>query len=211
MKNFKVIFINGRLVEAGSGKEIFLVPGKYYYLNGDDDAFSEKDYMENKKEPLDSHHKEIKIKQKYKYFMTEKILPAGTLLYFRIGLGKITREDKAGEYLFQARLHEDLYLKSKNKEEWTLCECQCISEKIIDGELPFIFQRVKGTSLANLYANVVIHYFAGKRSTACNAFNTFKLNKTNDIPNLQRYKMSNSIDLDKLRSDIIIKYKKKGI
>ena len=174
MKNIKVIFRNGQLIDAENKKQIHLVPGEQYFIIGDDNAFRKSGYLEEERKPRTEQAMRAFITEKYDGFKTERILKAGDNLYFRIGLGKTTSEDKTNEYLFEAILQEDLYIRSKKGEKWRLCECMCKTGKKVRGNLPFIHE-IKGNSLNNLFANVVIHYFSGKRSTACNAFTTFAL------------------------------------
>lgn len=205
MKSFEVIYRNGQLINAGSKQQIHLVPGKHYFINGDDDAFLEKDFMDYNASALNETDKKNQIFSKYKAFNTEKILPTGRRLYFRVGLSKKTREDDDSEYLFEAKLLEDLYIKSKDDINWSLCECQCESSNLVEGQLPFI-HTIKGSSLSNLFANIVTHYFSYKRSTACNAFNSFALTTNQTKPDLNWIKREDTVFLDKLRKEVASKF-----
>jgi hypothetical protein len=202
MRSFKAIYQNGQLISIPTKEQIHLVPGKQYFIGGDDDAFLEKDYLDEDSDILDEKEKRKKLSSRYFDYKVERILHAEELLYFRIGLGRKTKEDLNSEFLFEAKLLEDLYIKSKDGISWTLCECLCVCKNLIDGELPFVHP-IKGYSLSNLFANVVMHYFALKRSTACNAFTTFALRPMNKNPDLLWIRNDYVKFLDNLRQQVI--------
>jgi hypothetical protein len=54
---------------------------------------------------------------------------------------------------------------------------------------------------------MVTYYFAGKRSTACNAFETYAFSSHNEKIDLFWYKMHIPFTLDFLRDVIIEKYR----
>lgn len=184
MKNFEITFKNGLLIDTKTGNVLNLNPQANYTIQGDDNNFLLDDFKKVDYTPLNASEKIEKLSKKYKGYQLEKIAAKNDEFYFRIGLGKRTKEDKEKEYLFNAILEEDLYLKSKNGTVWTMCQCVCRSSKIIEGELGFPFQTVVAQTLSELFANVVSTYFNQKRSTACNAFKTFHSLIQNEVPSL---------------------------
>lgn len=178
MRNIRVVFNNGQLVSSDGKQQIHLSPGKEYVIIGDDDAFLEEEYHNPLNPILNEEDKERRILKTYSNFQVKRILKAKQELFFRVGLGNRSEEDKNQEYYFQVRLLEDLYLRSKDGKSWKLCECRCESSELLEGYLPFV-HTIQGNSLNNLFENVVTHYFSGKRSTACNAFNAFGLLQEN--------------------------------
>ena len=135
----------------------------------------------------------------------------GAIFYYRIGLGKPSGEDIAKEYLLNAILEEDLYIKSKDGIKWTFCKCKCLTNKVIEGDLGLDFQTVKANSLSELFANVVSIYFNRKRSTACNAFKTFFSLGKDESPSLKWIKSKNKTKLDLLRKAHVLNLKMKNI
>lgn len=198
MKNYKVTYNNGQLIDAETKLQIHLIPGEVFYINGNANAFLEQSDLKDNDNILSEEEMLILVTKKYNGVLHERILKAGTKLYFRIGLGKATKEDKSNEYLFEAILLEDLYIRSKEGVKWRLCDCKCKTEKVIQGSLPFTHE-IKGSSLNSLFSNVVIHYFSYKRATTCNVFNTYALPKDTDTINLSWIKRRNTIFLNDLR------------
>jgi len=191
MKNYTVTYTKGHLVDTDSGKRILLKSGGKFNLSGKDDQFEEKKDLSVKINPLTSKDKLKRIEGKYKRYTTKKIAQRGDILIYRIGIGfsKKTNEDNSHEFLFEAILLEDLYMKTKisntGQLRVTLCECLCETSNCIDGDMQ-LYETIKGNSLANLFSNMVAFYFPMQRSGACNAFKTFfipkcKGHKLNDV------------------------------
>jgi len=208
MKNLEVIYQNGQLILAQNKNQIHLVPGKKYYINGDDDAFLEHGYMEEKNNIRNEKEMLAYINTQYGNFTCERILQAGTKLYFRIGLGRKTLEDKTNEYLFDAILLEDLYIRSQQGTTWRLCECICKTGEYRDNKLPFT-HTITGNSLSNLFSNVVTHYFSYKRATTCNAFNTFALASEVGNVNLNWIKRKDTVFIENIRNDVVRHFNEK--
>jgi hypothetical protein len=187
MKNYEVHYIKGHLVDKESGKRILLKRGGTFNILADDDQFEEIDEL------VDFH--------------LEKVGNANDKFFYRIGLSKETSEDRAREFYFNAIIREDLYLKSKNGKDWTLCPCLCLSSDCLEGEMQMI-ESVPGTSLSNLFANVVTFYFAFQRSTACNAFTTFYFMPSDYRPFSLKY--NGNYSLDQMRNQIAKKYNENG-
>lgn len=78
MKNLEVIYQNGQLILAQNNNQIHLVPGKKYYINGDDDAFLEHSYLDEKNKPRNEKEMLAYINTQYGNFACERILKAGT-------------------------------------------------------------------------------------------------------------------------------------
>lgn len=185
MKNFNVIYKHGHLVNKETGKRIFLKRGGEFNLLGDDGQFEEKDELFLDEQILDSEQKIYSLKNRYSDkdgFKIFKLYDKGERFYFRVGLSKKTSENKDKEFIFDAVLLEDLYIrtskinrnKSEKKVRWYLCNCYCESQKCVYGDLQMI-EPIRGNSLNNLFSNLVAYYFPMQRSTAVNAFKDFYL------------------------------------
>ncbi|MBC3847727.1 hypothetical protein H8K90_15120 [Winogradskyella echinorum] len=212
MKNFEVTFKNGLLLDKQTGKRINLKPFETYYLQGDDNSFLLEEYIKTDYKPLDASQKLKTLENRHNGYELKQLASAGDKFVFRVGLGKRFEEDVVREYLFDAALQEDLYMKKKhNKASWTLCNCVCNSPNLLEGELGFPFQNVEANSLSELFANVVSTYFNMKRSTACNAFKTFYYYPKEDRPTLYWLKSSKKLNLDLKRKAIVINRKQKEI
>ncbi|MCL7765061.1 hypothetical protein MPF19_16680 [Polaribacter sp. Z014] len=203
MKKFEVAFKNGLLIDKETGKILTPVPFSSFTIEGLEEGFLLED-DQSKFVPLSSEEKIKKLHQQYKGFELEKMASKGAVFYYKIGLGKPSGEDIAKEYLFNAVLEEDLYIKTKNGLKWTFCKCRCQTNKVIEGELGLEFQVVTANSLSELFANVVSTYFNKKRSTACNAFKTFYSLGKDDSPSLKWIKSRKNTKLDLLRKTLIM-------
>lgn len=206
MKTYKIQYSKGHLIDIETNKRILLKRGGEFTLLGDDDQFEEFDMLNipvKKKSPEEKYQSLI---NKSGVEHLEKICAVGSRLAFRIGINKQTEEDRNREFLFVAVLEEDLYLKSKDGEKWSFCECLCYSQECLEGDLQMI-EPVYGNSLNNLYSNLVAFYFPLQRSGACNAFDTF--HKVHDeVPNLRKIKDSKRTKLEQVREQIVSRYKK---
>lgn len=207
MKNYEITFKNGLLIDKKTGKVINLAPFNTYHIQGDDDAFLVEDNKQIKDMPLSSEEKIAKLKKQHKGFLIEKIKSKGDAFYYRIGLGKPKEEDIVREYLFNAVLEEDLYIKSKTGEKWTLCKCKCQTNQLIEGNLGLEFQPIEANSLSELFANVVSTYFNKKRSTACNAFKTFHSLTQDEVPSLDWIKSKKNTLISVIRKAKVLKLK----
>jgi len=204
MKNYTINFTKGHLIDVSTGKRILLKRGGTFNLLGDDDQFEEKDDLSIKIEPLDSKEKSKFLKEKFNKHNLELIAKKGSKLMYRIGIIKKTKEDKDREFLFEAVLLEDLYMKSKksfSKKKglnWILCDCICETSKCLDGEIQ-IYEYVQGLSLNNLFSNMVAFYFPMQRSGNCNAFKTFFF-LDSPFPKVSDVKNSRLENLDEFRN-----------
>jgi hypothetical protein len=208
MKNYEITFKKGLLIDKNTGKRLNLKPFETYFIQSDDDNFLLEDYTQTNHKPRTSAEKLKDLEERYKGYVLKKILPKETLLCFRIGLSKRLQDDVVSEYLFEAKLEEDLFIKQKKgKETWSLCNCICSSNNLLEGELGFPYQKVQAKSLSELFANVVATYFSMKRSTTANAFKEFYLFPINEKPSLKWIKESKKGNLDHLRKIEILKAK----
>lgn len=204
MKSYEVQYVKGHLIDQKTGKRIFLKRGGRFNILGDDDQFEEKDELHEDEKYLDAKSKKERLEKDHNGYLLRKIADAGTILVYKIGLSKKTSEDTAREFLFDAILMEDLYLRSKDGKEWSLCACKCITAHCIEGEVQMI-ESIPGESLSNLFGNVVTFYFAFQRSTACNAFHTFFFAESN-FHRLYEVKNNYLKSLDTARQDCINEY-----
>lgn len=203
MKNFEVFFKNNQFIDKLTNKALHFKPNATYTIQGDNENFLLEDYLFQNKTPLNSKGKEEELVKTFKNFHFRKIADAGTVFYFRIGLGKITEEERDREYLFKAVIEEDLYLKSKEGKNWNLCNCICKATELVEGKLGFPYAEIEADSLSELFANVVSNYFNRKRSTACNAFTTFFFEPKEGIPSLYWIKNNARYNLDLQRKTLM--------
>ncbi len=180
MKVYNVKYIQGHLIDTNTNQRIILKQGSMYSINGEENSFSFEDSRLEKSIVLNSEQKSDSIKKSHKNTETVKILIKDTELLFRIGNSKTIREGESKEYVFSAKLLEDLYIYKTSKgdrkriESWRLAECQCQLLACVFGNLP-MYQDLFASSLNKLFAHTVQFYFPFQRSTATNAFNTFVL------------------------------------
>ena len=208
MKSFEVKYTKGHLVDIKTNKRIFLKRGGVFNILGDDNQFEEKDELQFETLPLDDNDKLNQLKRNHKSFKLVKIASQGQGLVYRIGLSKKTNEDKENEFLFNCTLLEDLYIKSRNDEDWSLCDCIYETTKCLEGDIQMI-ESVKGNSLNNLFSNMVAFYFPMQRSGACNAFDYFYLMDANDKVHLYDIKFNNRFqNLNGKRKEIIFEMKR---
>ena len=208
MKSFEVKYTKGHLVDIKTNKRIFLKRGGVFNILGDDDQFEEKDELHFEALPLNEIEKLKQLERNHKGFKLRKIASKYQYLVYRIGLSKKTNEDKENEFLFNCTLQEDLYIRSKNYEDWSLCDCICETTQCLDGDIQMI-ESVKGNSLNNLFSNMVAFYFPMQRSGACNAFNYFYLMDENNKAHLYDIKLYGSLhNLNGIRKKIILDSKR---
>lgn len=209
MKSFEVKYTKGHLVDIKTNKRIFLKRGGVFNILGDDNQFEEKDELHFEIPPLNDMDKFNQLKSGYKNFELEKIASRGQKFVYRIGLSKKTNEDKDMEFLFDCTILEDLYVRSKNLEDWSLCDCVCETTECLEGDIQMI-ESVKGNSLNNLFSNMVAFYFPMQRSGACNAFDYFYLTDENDKVHLYDIKYYSRLqNLNTLRKNIITQIRSK--
>jgi len=204
MKNFEVFYKNNQFIDKQTNKVLHFKPNATYTIQGDNEIFLSKEYMFKQKTPLNEKLKIEELNSIFKNFHFIKIANTGTVFYFRIGLGKMPEEESDREYLFKAVIEEDLYLKSKEGKSWNLCSCICKVREMVEGNLGFPFEEIDADSLSELFANVVSKYFRRKRSTACNAFNTFYFEPVNEKPSLNWIKNIARHNLGLKRKEIMI-------
>lgn len=206
MKDFEITFKNGLLIDKNTGMRLNLKPFETYFLQGDNDSFLLDDYVKDDYESLNSQDKLEALQKKHRKFELAELASKGDKFVFRIGLGKRRQDDAVREYLFEAMILEDLYMKNKlNSESWTMCDCVCKCTKLLEGDLGFPFQAIEAKSLSQLFANVVSTYFNMKRSTTCNAFKTYYMLPKEELPTLAWYKDGRGANLDLKRKAIRIK------
>lgn len=203
MKNFEIFFKNNQFIDKQTGKALHFKPNATYTIQGDNENFLLEDFLVQHKTPLNSKGKGEDLIKKFSNFHLRKIADAGTIFYFRIGLGKITEEEREREYLFKAVIKEDLYLKSKEGKNWNLCSCICKATELVEGKLGFPFEEIEADSLSELFANVVCTYFNRKRATACNAFTTFYFEPKEEVPSLYWIKNKARLNLDLKRKTLM--------
>lgn len=208
MKSFEVKYTKGHLVDIKTNKRIFLKRGGVFNILGDDNQFEEKDELNLETLPLNETEKLNQLERNHKGFKLKKISSQGQCLVYRIGLSKKTNEDKEMEFLFNCTLLEDLYIRSKNDEDWSLCDCICETTQCLEGDIQMI-ESVKGNSLNNMFSNMVAFYFPMQRSGACNAFDYFYLIDENDKAHLYDIKFNNRFqNLNGKRKEIIFEMKR---
>ena len=208
MKSFEVKYTKGHLVDIKTNKRIFLKRGGVFNILGDDNQFEEKDELQFETLPLDDNDKLNQLKRNHKGFKLIMIASKYQYLVYRIGLSKKTNEDKEMEFLFNCTLLEDLYIRSKNDEDWSLCDCICETTQCLEGDIQMI-ESVKGNSLNNMFSNMVAFYFPMQRSGACNAFDYFYLIDENDKAHLYDIKFNNRFqNLNGKRKEIIFEMKR---
>jgi len=208
MKNYTVHYTKGHLVDTNTGKRIFLKRGGKFTILGDDNQFEVRDELALNITILDSEEKLSSLKKEFKDYFLEKVACSGQRFIYRIGLSKKTSEDKVREFLFDAFIKEDLYMRSKNGNDWSLCDCFCETHKCLQGDIQ-MFETIYGKSLNNLFSNMVAFYFPMQRSGAINAFTGFYMVK-NENPAISDLKSKKFWSLDEVRRIIIMRYKNKS-
>jgi len=183
MKSFEVKYTKGHLVDIKSNKRIFLKRGGVFNILGDDNQFEEKDELHFETKPLSENEKLQHLERNHKNFSLKKIASKDQNFVYRIGLSKSTKEEKEREFLFNCTILEDLYIRSRNGEDWSLCDCLCVTTDCLEGEVQMI-ESVNGNSLNNLFSNMIAFYFPMQRSGACNAFDYFYFIEKDDKPRL---------------------------
>ena len=183
MKSFEVKYTKGHLLDIKSNKRIFLKRGGVFNILGDDNQFEEKDELHFETKPLSENEKLQHLERNHKNFSLKKIASKDQNFVYRIGLSKSTKEDKEREFLFNCTILEDLYIRSRNGEDWSLCDCLCVTTDCLEGEVQMI-ESVNGNSLNNLFSNMIAFYFPMQRSGACNAFDYFYFIEKDDKPRL---------------------------
>lgn len=172
MKNFEVTYTKGHLVDKTTGKRVFLKRGGSFTVLGDDNQFEEKDELEVKLNVLGTDQKLQRLSTEFKNHVFVRCAESGERLVYRIGLRKTTSEEKTREFVFDAILLEDLYIKSRNGINWSLCDCLCETRECVYGDVQMV-ETVRGLSLSNLFSNMVAFYFPLQRSGSTNALEQF--------------------------------------
>ena len=207
MKSFEVENIRGQLIDVETKKRVILKRGGKFIISGKDDQFEERDEIHKESNQLNSEEKIYALEKEFKNCEFVKIADANTEFIYRIGLGEKTSEDKTAEYLFNAIVLEDLYVKTKNYVKWSLCPCLCKTTECIEGDV-ILHEPTCGSSLNNLFGNMVIEYFPEQRAAACNAFTTFYFKKGFPEPYMRNIKDRRVNSLDERRTAIARKYLK---
>lgn len=115
-----------------TGKEIHLKPNARYTFQSDNENFLHADFMSQSLPVLKADEKISALQRKYKQFDFKKLGSVGNTFYFLVGLGHKTAEDLGRQYLFEAQIEEDLYMKAKKDDKWNLCECVSTATKLVD-------------------------------------------------------------------------------
>lgn len=174
MKTFNVIHQGGLFFNQENGKRIVFKEQFEYAIIGKDSAFEEVDSL-NKEHKSFREEKEMENFIKGKYYGAEikKLLNAGHLLIFRVGLGKTKLGDRGSTYHFLCKIQEDLYAyRKKDFKLPRLCECKCVAEYCLTENLTF--EPVYADSLNQLSTKTIMHYFPLKRSSSLNVIKEFK-------------------------------------
>jgi hypothetical protein len=173
MKSYTVKYTRGHLIDQSTGQRIYLKRNGEFIVSAVDEHFQEKDDIYFDKKPLTATEKQASLERNHRGYTLVKLADAGQVFAYRIGIRFRSTEDKYKDFLFDAQLREDLYMKSKDGKKFTLCDCLCATHHCLDGALQ-MFEPVQGLSLSNLFSNVVAFYFTMQRSGSCNAFKTFQ-------------------------------------
>jgi hypothetical protein len=209
MKSFEVKYTKGHLVDTKTNKRIFLKRGGVFNILGDDNQFEEKDELHFETKPLSETEKLLQLEKNHKDFSLIKIASKDQNFVYRIGLSKSTKEDKEKEFLFNCTILEDLYIRSRNGEDWSLCDCICVTTECLEGDVQMI-ESVNGNSLNNLFSNMIAFYFPMQRSGACNAFDYFYFINNEDKPRLFDVKYYSKFrKLNDRRKEIVVELKRK--
>ncbi len=198
MKSYQITYTKGHLIDVTTGKRIFLKRGGTFNILGDDNQFEIKDELQFNHNILETKEKLASLEKTYKNHTLFKIAEVGQKFLYRVGLSNRTSEDKEQEFLFDAYVLEDLYLRSKDGQEWSLCDCIAETRNCIEGEVQMI-ESVKGVSLNNLFSNMIAFYFPMQRSGACNAFDYFFFAQ-NDSNGMAEVKNRNLMSIDNARN-----------
>jgi hypothetical protein len=178
MKAYKVIFSNGQFLEKGTNKRILLANNGEFILTGEEHFFADKDEKLRTPDLMEPDAKLDFVQKKFGKDKVLKLLPSGTILFFRLGNSKRLSGEKTMEYFFKCTLLEDLYMYKIGTraqsvyDSWRLAPCVCALIDCVFGgiKVPESFQ---AKSLNQLFSNTVMFFFSLQRSGACNAFDTF--------------------------------------
>jgi hypothetical protein len=212
MSSYKVNFSNNQFINE-QGKVLHLKPNAIFNVESECENFLVENFLMEDLNPLSSDKKKNQLLKRYIKYNIIKIAPAGTEFYFQFGLGKHTEEEDIhdSKFVFKAIILEDLYIKSKTKTTWRMCECICEVNQKIQGKLNFDFEKVAANSLSELFANLISTYFNRKRSTACNAFTTFFIADNKQHIDSEWFKKNANQSLERLRKLEITKIKASDI
>lgn len=218
MKAYKTIYKHGHFVDIETGKRLNFIAKGEYTITAANDCFTEVDEKLVIPEPLNSEQKLQSLLRKFDRDSIRSILPAGEKLYFRVGNSKVLQSDESRQYMFQCILLEDLYLTKLKKrsgdqeKDWRLSSVICELEVCTYGDLE-ITEKIRGTSLSNLFSRTVQFYFSNQRSTAINAFADFYLLQEDLVNNphteLTLSRAANHLEysLADIRQEIVSYYK----
>lgn len=200
MKTYEVKYTKGHLVDIKTGKHIKLKPGGRYTIVGDDDQFEEEDILSGTLKFLSASEQVSLLHSKYPLHRLELIAKKGTAYIYRVGISKRTKEDANQEFFFKAEIVEDLYLRSKDGEKWSLCDCYCETSECLSGGLKMV-ESVDGKSLTSLFSNLIACYFPRQRAGSCNAFTTFFEIDDNEYA-LENYRSKRLRSVDDCRTEL---------
>lgn len=176
MKSKEVIFRYGHFWCKETGKRIIFKEKDEYTLVTQREQFEDKDDLNKPSTSLlDAESKEASVCNKKNVEFYNKILPAGSKIYFNISIKNEPLR------IFELVLDEDLYvtLKSSNKKDLPdLEKCTCRVVKELTGNLDF-FEELHCKSLNNAHEKTFVHFFSKKGSPTSNAFDTFYTKQTN--------------------------------
>jgi len=204
MKNFKVNYNKGHLVNVETGKRLLLKRGNSFFIQGDDDSFDEEDELTKPyKKALGKEEKIKKLESNFKNHKFYLAANAGDYLAFSISIRHQTGEDRDKTYWFNAQILEDQYMKknlSSKDQKVSLTPCIVKTIDCFRGDID-LYEDIYGFSLNNLFSNMVAFYFMLQRSGACNAFKTFQIlpHKAESYDDFQRMK---KVSLQQIRKKL---------
>lgn len=186
IKHHNVHYFNGHFYDKLTGKRIIPRPDSEFFIVAQPADFLEYDLFNTPPERVrnqkEMHDEIIAESHLEKYTL---LLERDTKLFFRLGISRTDRKNEGNYYAFEIRLLEDLYLyrrKDWKPETKPACySCCCVLDRELTGQLPFRSEQVFGQSLNDIFEKVVHLYYAGKRSSAINVFNEFRVNEIEGV------------------------------
>jgi hypothetical protein len=207
MKAFIVTYQNGQFIEKGTKKRLIPISSKEFTISGSDDSFAYEDSRLALNPPLNEKDKASWAEKEFGQDNYKKILNAGEVLIFRIGLARTYEGLNGRQFYLTCTLLEDLFLfiskngDGGNPKDWRLAPCQCELTECKYGGLT-ITEKIKAESLNSLFSQTVMLYFNLMRSGSTNVFTTFYLDpspKEFKIRAIQEHEYTN---LDSIRHEI---------
>lgn len=214
MKEYKIKYIQGHIIDVVSKKRVILKQNLEYTIEGEEDSFSFEDPRLFTSHALSSKDKEEALVKKHKKTEIVKILDKDSELLFRVGNSKLVRKEESKEYVFAAKLLEDLYIfktrdgDRKSVECWRLADCQCQLVACLYGSLT-LHQDLFANSLNQLFSFTVQFYFPFQRTGGTNVYSAFVLGSVMSSISINP-KLHGFVKLDEVRREALDGYLKKG-